>query len=86
MSIVHRQDTAIHVRRGITGQQQQRAIEFFQPADSGLGVGIIRSQQQLEISRTWGIAVVSTMIGAAAYLLTTFVARVATPWAPKLEV
>ncbi|MEI2653275.1 MAG: ABC transporter permease subunit [Microthrixaceae bacterium] len=60
--------------------------EFFQPADSGLGVGIIRSQQQLEISRTWGIAVVSTMIGAAAYLLTTFVARVATPWAPKLEV
>lgn len=60
--------------------------EFFQPADSGLGVGIIRSQQQLEIPRTWGIAVVSTMIGAAAYLLTSLVARVATPWAPKLEV
>lgn len=60
--------------------------EFFQPADSGLGVGIIRSQQQLEIPRTWGIAVVSTMIGAAAYLLTTLVARIATPWAPKTEV
>ena len=60
--------------------------EFFQPADSGLGVGIIRSQQQREVSRTWGIAIVSTLIGVAAYLITSVVARFATPWAPKVEV
>ncbi len=60
--------------------------EFFQPADSGLGVGIIRSQQQLQVERTWGIAIVSTLIGAAAYLLVGLVARFATPWAPKVEI
>lgn len=59
--------------------------EFFQPADSGLGVGIIRSQQQLQVERTWGIAVVSTLIGAAAYLIVGGLARAATPWAPKVE-
>jgi len=60
--------------------------EFFQPADSGLGVGIIRSQQQLEIARTWGIAVVTTLLGASVYLFTALVARFAVPWAPKVEV
>lgn len=60
--------------------------EFFQPADSGLGVGIIRSQQQLQVERTWGIAIVSTLIGATAYVLVGVVARFATPWAPKVEV
>jgi len=60
--------------------------EFFQPADSGLGVGIIRSQQQLEIPRTWGIALVTTLIGAAVYLMTGLVGRLVTPWAPKAEV
>lgn len=59
--------------------------EFFQPADSGLGVGIIRSQQQLQVERTWAIAVVATMLGATAYVLVGAVARVATPWAPKVE-
>lgn len=59
--------------------------EFFQPADSGLGVGIIRSQQQLQVERTWGIAVVATLIGAAAYVIVGGIARVATPWAPRTE-
>jgi ABC-type nitrate/sulfonate/bicarbonate transport system permease component len=60
--------------------------EFFQPADSGLGVGIIRSQQQLQIARTWGIAIVSTLIGTIMYMLTALVGRVVTPWAPRAEV
>jgi sulfonate transport system permease protein len=60
--------------------------EFFQPADSGLGVGIIRSQQQLEISRTWAIAMVTTLIGTAMYLFTAIVGRLVTPWASRAEV
>ena len=56
--------------------------EFF-GADRGLGVGIIRSQQQLEVPRTWAIAVVGSILGTIAYLFFAGLARVATPWAPR---
>ena len=59
--------------------------EFFQPADSGLGVGIIRSQQQLEVARTWGIALVATALGGIVFIITGLVARLVTPWAKPSE-
>ena len=56
--------------------------EFF-GADRGLGVGIIRSQQQLEVPRTWAIAVVGSLLGTFAYGVFALIARFATPWAPR---
>ena len=56
--------------------------EYF-GADRGLGVGIIRSQQQLQVHRTFAIALVATAIGAVAYGGAALLARFATPWAPK---
>jgi ABC-type nitrate/sulfonate/bicarbonate transport system permease component len=50
---------------------------------SGLGVAMINSEQALDISRTWGIALVITALGGAGYALTALAARLLTPWAPR---
>jgi ABC-type nitrate/sulfonate/bicarbonate transport system permease component len=52
-------------------------------AESGLGVAMINSQQSLDISRTWGIALVATGLSGLAYGLTALVGRLLTPWAPR---
>jgi ABC-type nitrate/sulfonate/bicarbonate transport system permease component len=52
-------------------------------ADRGLGVSMINSQQSLEVSRTWAIALVATAAAGAAYALTALVGRLLTPWAPR---
>lgn len=52
-------------------------------SDNGLGVVMVNSQQQLNITRTWGIALVITVLSAAAYGVTALVGNLLTPWAPK---
>ena len=52
-------------------------------AERGLGVAMINSQQSLDISRTWGLAIVATALAGAAYGLTALVGRLVTPWAPR---
>jgi ABC-type nitrate/sulfonate/bicarbonate transport system permease component len=52
-------------------------------AENGLGVAMINSQQSLDVSRTWGIALVATALSGLAYGLTALVGRVLTPWAPR---
>lgn len=52
-------------------------------AERGLGVSMINSQQSLEISRTWAIALVATATAGIAYGLTSVVGRMLTPWAPR---
>jgi ABC-type nitrate/sulfonate/bicarbonate transport system permease component len=53
--------------------------------ESGLGVAMIASEQALNVTRTWGLAFVTAVIGGSAYILTGVIARVVTPWAPRRE-
>jgi ABC-type nitrate/sulfonate/bicarbonate transport system permease component len=52
-------------------------------ANTGLGVAMINSEQALQVERTWGIALVATLLAGIAYGLTALVGRLLTPWAPK---
>jgi ABC-type nitrate/sulfonate/bicarbonate transport system permease component len=51
--------------------------------DSGLGIAMINSEQALEVNRTWGIALLVTLLALAGYVITELVAKWLTPWAPK---
>jgi ABC-type nitrate/sulfonate/bicarbonate transport system permease component len=52
-------------------------------AERGLGVSMINSQQALEVSRTWAIALVATAVAGVGYGITALVGRLLTPWAPR---
>jgi ABC-type nitrate/sulfonate/bicarbonate transport system permease component len=52
-------------------------------AEKGLGVTMINSQQALEVSRTWAIALVATAAAGIGYAVTGAVGRLLTPWAPR---
>ncbi|MCU1378539.1 MAG: binding-protein-dependent transport system inner rane component [Acidimicrobiales bacterium] len=52
-------------------------------AERGLGVTMINSQQALEVSRTWALALVATAAAGGAYGVTALIGRMLTPWAPK---
>lgn len=49
--------------------------------DRGLGVAMINSEQSLDISRTWGIALAATACGGIAYAAIALTGRLLTPWA-----
>ncbi len=51
--------------------------------ESGLGVAMINSEQALDVNRTWGIALVVTLLAIVGYVATELVARWVTPWAPR---
>jgi len=51
--------------------------------ESGLGVAMINSEQALDVNRTWGIALVVTLLALVGYIATELVARWVTPWAPR---
>jgi ABC-type nitrate/sulfonate/bicarbonate transport system permease component len=51
--------------------------------ESGLGIAMIASQTGLEISRTWGIALVAGLLAGVAYGATAMIGRALTPWAPR---
>jgi ABC-type nitrate/sulfonate/bicarbonate transport system permease component len=55
--------------------------EFLGQVQTGLGVAMVISQQQLEVARTWGIAAVAAVIAGLAYAAFGLAARLATPWA-----
>jgi len=38
------------------------------------------SQQQFQVPRTWGLALVAGLIAGAGYAIVALVARVVTPW------
>jgi ABC-type nitrate/sulfonate/bicarbonate transport system permease component len=48
--------------------------------DNGLGVAMINSEQSLNIARTWGIALVATVLAGIGYLLVAVAGRLITPW------
>jgi ABC-type nitrate/sulfonate/bicarbonate transport system permease component len=51
--------------------------------ESGIGIAMIASQTSLEISRTWGLAIVAGLLAGFAYGVTAMIGRALTPWAPK---
>jgi ABC-type nitrate/sulfonate/bicarbonate transport system permease component len=54
--------------------------EFLGRVDSGLGLGMVVAQQQLQVARTWGIALVAGALAAAGYGVVALVARFALRW------
>jgi ABC-type nitrate/sulfonate/bicarbonate transport system permease component len=48
--------------------------------DNGLGVAMIHSEQAFEIERTWGLALVATLLAGVTYGITALVGRALTPW------
>jgi ABC-type nitrate/sulfonate/bicarbonate transport system permease component len=55
--------------------------EYLGRVDSGLGLALTIAQQQLEVTRTWGIALVAGAVAGIGYGLVALVARFALPWA-----
>jgi ABC-type nitrate/sulfonate/bicarbonate transport system permease component len=60
--------------------------EYLGRVDAGLGVAMTISEQQLEVARTWGIALCSGLLAIAGYGLIGLVARIALPWATPTTV
>lgn len=54
--------------------------EYLGRVDSGLGIAMTIAQQQLDVPRTWGIALVSGAVAGVAYGVVGLVARYALPW------
>ena len=54
--------------------------EYLGRVDNGLGIATTIAQQQLDVSRTWGIAMVSGAVAGIAYGTIGLVARFALPW------
>jgi len=51
--------------------------------EKGLGIFMINSQQALDVPRTWGVALVSTAVAGIGFAVTSVIARLVTPWAPR---
>jgi ABC-type nitrate/sulfonate/bicarbonate transport system permease component len=54
--------------------------EYLGHIDTGLGVAMINSETQLDVARTWGIALVSGAVAGLGYGLTALAAQVLLPW------
>ncbi len=52
--------------------------------ENGLGVAMINSEQALQVERTWGIALVATLVAGLGYAATAFIGRRLTPWAKEV--
>lgn len=57
--------------------------EFLGRVQEGLGLAMIVSQQQLDVERTWGVALVSGALAGVGYAAVALIARLVTPWAPR---
>jgi ABC-type nitrate/sulfonate/bicarbonate transport system permease component len=54
--------------------------EYLGRVDSGLGIAMTIAQQQLDVPRTWGIALVSGAVAGIAYGVVGLISRYALPW------
>ena len=57
--------------------------EFLGQRGNGLGIMMIDAEGSLEIARTWGIALVCTIVAGLLYLAIGAIGRAAAPWAPR---
>jgi sulfonate transport system permease protein len=54
-------------------------------ANQGLGVAMIQAQSSFQVARTWGIALVVSLLAGLLYLTASIVARLLTPWAGQID-
>jgi ABC-type nitrate/sulfonate/bicarbonate transport system permease component len=54
--------------------------EYLGGIDTGLGVAMTIAQQQYEVARVWGLALVAGLLAGVAYAVIALVARFAAPW------
>jgi ABC-type nitrate/sulfonate/bicarbonate transport system permease component len=52
-------------------------------ADKGIGITMIASEEAFNVPRTWALAIISSAIAGAGYGVTSLIARLLTPWAPR---
>jgi ABC-type nitrate/sulfonate/bicarbonate transport system permease component len=52
-------------------------------AEKGIGVTMIASETGVDVPRTWALALIASAIAGAGYGVTTLIARLLTPWAPR---
>ena len=57
--------------------------EYLGAQSTGLGIMMIDAESALEVSRTWGIALLCTTIAGVGYLVTGMIGRLIAPWAPR---
>jgi ABC-type nitrate/sulfonate/bicarbonate transport system permease component len=55
--------------------------EYLGAQSSGLGQAMVSSEQNFNVARTWGIALVATVTGGVVYGLVAIIGRRVTPWA-----
>ncbi len=60
--------------------------EYLGRVDAGLGVAMTISEQQLDVARTWGIALCAGLLAIAGFGLVGLVSRLALPWAAPATV
>lgn len=54
-------------------------------ANEGLGAAMIQAQSSFEVARTWGLALVVSVLAGLLYLAASVVAHLLTPWAGQSE-
>jgi ABC-type nitrate/sulfonate/bicarbonate transport system permease component len=57
--------------------------EYLGQQGNGLGIMMIDAQQSLAVSRTWGIALVCTLVAGFCYVIIGLIGRAVAPWAPR---
>jgi ABC-type nitrate/sulfonate/bicarbonate transport system permease component len=57
--------------------------EYLGAQNRGLGIMMIDAESSLQISRTWGIALLCTTIAGLAYWVTGIIGRLVAPWTPR---
>jgi ABC-type nitrate/sulfonate/bicarbonate transport system permease component len=54
--------------------------EYLGQVNNGLGLAMVVAEQQLQVERTWGVALVAGALAATGYGVVALVARFAIPW------
>ncbi len=57
--------------------------EYLGAQSNGLGIMMIQAEGAIESARLWGVAILCTVAGGVAYLLTGVLGRLVAPWAPR---
>ncbi|BBG01062.1 MULTISPECIES: ABC transporter permease [Pseudonocardia] len=71
------------LRIGVPGAVLGTIVGEFMGQRTGLGAALVVSQQQSDVARTWGIALVAGLLTALLFLAMNVVSRRLVPWAPN---
>lgn len=60
--------------------------EYVGGVDRGIGPALVNAQQNLEIARAWGVALVAGLLAGAGYGVFALLSRIVTPWSSGRQV